>query len=856
MRLNTKKNRIIASLTAICLAFVAGIWLYNSNTPTVNAGGNAHNPVSPINPGCTSICYSKTVMGVAWIFYPFDGGYGYDAGSQTVTAPNTHAGALNVADCVASGATGYYRLGWVWYYKSTGLPAIVNGVYQYGYYLASDVSYEGGSGLYYDAVAGHNLGDIGAVDWSTARNDFAIAEAMGWTDGHAWPDVSMFCFNPDLDCPPEDCPVPEPGSGNGYFWSTSEVEAVASGDVPSGIKAKTATDGEGEIKFSTDQASVKIKFTHNMGYTNTTTFGSNDTVEDAETEWTVYQADSSGSLGSATESDVTFTASDGKSVAETKVKDTPIVTVSLSPGQTKTVCQTIKYDPKYISYTKVSHAATATTAAYDEYKDPTGSGNGLSKVCATVTRPSGPDTGDGTGGTGSTDSNIMYAGEEAQISWSVSGTNHDTRRLRQWEAVVYRIPVTVGYSSSLHTGTRGPLNGVQPKSVCSWYGSWDYCSVLSSRSGSFGEDGQSHSYNEAPWIVVPDTVGYKYCNSFGYRYEYWWYSSNSGWHQDKSYWRIHDASCRTIAKKPSMSVWNGSLMTAGGVSTSSSPRYNNAIMGIETSIGGSKTLYGSWVEYLAVVGKSVNAFSSASNFTIGSRDLTAPRSNDKLNNSQLTISNKNKLGSSGIGNNSTYRTRLTTYMENQATPIGDTLGATTITGTQIMKRGTTASPASLKITGNIIAAPGPYSSIYHIPQAVIFVHGDVEIASNVTRIDAWLIVDGKINTCSNSIPGATEAGFVAGSTEADAVGRQRNSCNRQLVFNGPVMANSLELNRSFGSDPLITYRTGTFGAPSTKYAPGEVFNLRADTYLWAYAQAGRYDSSYTESYSRELAPRY
>ena len=43
---------------------------------------------------------------------------------------------------------------------------------------------------------------------------------------------------------------------------------------------------------------------------------------------------------------------------------------------------------------------------------------------------------------------------------------------------------------------------------------------------------------------------------------------------------------------------------------------------------------------------------------------------------------------------------------------------------------------------------------------------------------------------------------------------------------------------------------------STKEAPAEIFNLRADTYLWAYAQAGRYDSSYTESYSRELPPRY
>lgn len=858
MRLNTKKTRIIASIAAICLAFVVGIWVYGNTSRNASAGGNAHNPVSPTNPGCTSICYSKTVMGVAWIFYPFDGGYGYDAGSQTVNAPNTHAGALNVANCIEAGATGYYRLGWVWYYKSSGLPAVVNGVYQYGYFLASDVSYEGGSGIYYDAIAGHSLGQIGATDWSTARNNFAVAEAYGATDGLSWPNVSMFCFNPEWTDE-----EPDPSSGNGYFESKSKITAVAGGDVPGGIEAETEWDGTGEIRYSTDQASVNVKFQHSMRYVNVDIpthdehcAGDNhcfsDTYEDAETEYKVTTT-MNGADSEAGSGDYSSPANEDAGPDE-KYNNT--VSVSLNPGETKIVCQTISYKDKNFTFTENPHVESGTdtsgtpptstpwTTTWHSYDDPEGSGQGFSRVCATITRPSGPDTGDGTGGTGSTDSNIMYAGEQAQISWSVSGINNETRRLLGWEAVVYRIPVTVDYSSSLHTGTRGPLNGIQSNSVCQWYGSWDYCNVLSSRSGSFGTTGQSHSYNEAAVIVVPDTVGYKYCNSFGYHYQYFWYSSNSGWHEDKLYWRVHDASCRTIAKKPSTGIWNGSMLTAGGVSTSSSPRYNNAIMGIETSAGGSRTLYGSWSEYLAAVGKSVNAFSSASNFAIGSSDLTAPRSNDRLNNSRLTISNKSRLGSSGISNNSAYLTRLTTFMENQATPIGDTLGATTVTGTQIMKH-----TGTLKITGNIVTAPGPYRSIYHIPQAVIFVrNGDVEIASDVTRIDAWLIVtNGKINTCSN---------FQSGTTESDAIGRPRDTCNKQLVFNGPVMANRLELNRSFGSDPLISYRTGTFGAPSTKYAAGEVFNLRADTYLWAYAQAGRYDSSYTESYSRELAPRY
>ena len=58
------------------------------------------------------------------------------------------------------------------------------------------------------------------------------------------------------------------------------------------------------------------------------------------------------------------------------------------------------------------------------------------------------------------------------------------------------------------------------------------------------------------------------------------------------------------------------------------------------------------------------------------------------------------------------------------------------------------------------------------------------------------------------------------------------------------------LNRHYGSDKSPGNTSGT------RYAPAEVFNFGGDDYLWAYAQAGRYSSSYTETYTRELAPRY
>ena len=151
---------------------------------------------------------------------------------------------------------------------------------------------------------------------------------------------------------------------------------------------------------------------------------------------------------------------------------------------------------------------------------------------------------------------------------------------------------------------------------------------------------------------------------------------------------------------------------------------------------------------------------------------------------------------------------------------------------------------NLNITSNIVYPTQNYTNIYQLPQNVIFVDGDITINPDVRRIDAWIIATGNINTCT-----VREA---AKGTATAAVGWNQNTvCDQQLVFNGPVMAGSVTLNRTYGSDP-----TSAYSPQSDRHESAEIFNLSASTYLWAYAQAGRYDSSYTEAYSRELAPRY
>lgn len=95
------------------------------------------------------------------------------------------------------------------------------------------------------------------------------------------------------------------------------------------------------------------------------------------------------------------------------------------------------------------------------------------------------------------------------------------------------------------------------------------------------------------------------------------------------------------------------------------------------------------------------------------------------------------------------------------------------------------------------------------------------------------------------------------------------------MFNGPVFAKTLTLNRTAGAYPGEN-KTGAVSATEDiasanrrldaggttaieprygSLTPAEIFNLRPDVYLWSYNQANRLTQA-TVVYMRELAPRY
>ena len=662
------------------------------------------------------------------------------------------------------------------------------------------------------------------------------------------------CYGQDssitIRVPQEEPPGPEPGSGSAYFYSTSTIDIPAqNGDVDS-HSVTTDPDGESMIKLSTDGDTFTVNFSHTMYYVNNTSYEPEDKFDTVSTNWSVS------TNGASYSSSGTY-STNGKYNSSSQVNSNQI-TISLDAGQTKTVCQTISYQPKYVSFWKEDIGYWRTTKysrrwihEYYQFHVSSTSGSGLSKACVEVTRPADP-----TGGpysTGTMDSTLMYAGQDASIGWNVQGKSVATRRLSAWQAVVYQVPVEVNYYDGITTGeTRYRGNA-----ACGYYGgksSQRYCDVYNSQSGSlnYGESTAIHRYSQPYYAIVPDYVGDKYCNTFAYFYEYWYYISNgpnAGWHHDsaRDYWVVYNSVCRTIAKKPSISIWNNSILSDGGVKTSTSYRYVPANIYDFVDHGQDRLLYGSWAEYLAVVNGSVDGFASGSTLSNGTQNGRG----DVYPNSPLTISNQNNtLGSSGVQPNTALRTRLDTYLKNQASSLASNeIGGsswTNMSGTTIVRRS-----GDLEIVGDIkLNSSTQYSSIYHLPQVIIFVDGNVNISSNVQQIDAWIIATGTINTCRE---------FTSGVTQAEALNYNvRGTCTNQLVFNGPIIAKNILLNRSFGSDPIIARQhTDAFGAEtSDRQTPAEIFNYRADAYIWAYAQAGRYDSSYTESYTRELAPRY
>ena len=373
--------------------------------------------------------------------------------------------------------------------------------------------------------------------------------------------------------------------------------------------------------------------------------------------------------------------------------------------------------------------------------------------------------------------------------------------------------------------------------------------------------------------TVPDDVpiGSKYCTATGvFPSKITLDPKNKSFSKKPNYqvivsnkWKISSPSCRTIAKKPNFQVWNNKLQTEGDIKSSTSTKTEFANLGLDPNFN--KTTFGSWAELAVSANGSISNFSSAAG--LGYRDygfeLSGGTDSFNMQNlSKLTISNaepdKIQLGNAGIHSSQNLATKLRQYFTKAHPQVklindcGQVSQLNTLLKNSPQKTIVINCDGDVQINQDIAYSLNSgadnlgqqhteYDGIKDIPQALIFAK-NISVAANVKRIDAWLVAEITINTCSDKPINS-------------------DTCNNPLTVNGPIFADSLKLNRTAGAWSAFEYGlsgSGVLGRNYTNYgavSPAEIFNLRADAYLWAYHQANLRPKAST-IYTRELAPRY
>lgn len=347
----------------------------------------------------------------------------------------------------------------------------------------------------------------------------------------------------------------------------------------------------------------------------------------------------------------------------------------------------------------------------------------------------------------------------------------------------------------------------------------------------------------ASGIIGDLEVGQKVCYALSVRDR----SSSS------SQWAHSRLVCQTVGKKPKVQIWAGDLSTQGSAQTINTVK----------TIAGKPITFGSWSEYGIFAGSSVTGMGSGSAFAAaGMANATVVKS------STLSFSNTNNAGctTSFVGCYKMTRTipdvaasfpgngvvigvgvvLPNDLLVSPGTYIGTHNGNLTINQSDLDP----GKSIILKVTGTVTIAGNQtynpdnkgakYTNGAQLPQLVIIANRIV-INDTVTNVDAWLVatgVNGIVETCNTG-----SLSYILNAAPVD-LRLTSNKCNQLLTVNGPVMAKQLWLRRTAGS-----------GTGAASGDPAEVFNLRADTYLWAMARAisnGHIQTVHTT----ELPPRF
>lgn len=264
--------------------------------------------------------------------------------------------------------------------------------------------------------------------------------------------------------------------------------------------------------------------------------------------------------------------------------------------------------------------------------------------------------------------------------------------------------------------------------------------------------------------------------------------------------------CVIIAKSPHLQVWGNDV------------RVGSSFLGWDDNdVSLMNASNGSWGEYGVIASGTISGLGSGS----------------VANGTLLTFANKPTLGGftqatsiEGLGaipnvkkylekaGNAEYRGKTGIILADAPALIGSYAANTVYT-----------TSGTVTISGDIINS----SKGNNLSQMVI-IADNINILPTVKQVDAWLIANDTINTC-----------WVDG--DVPKIGNCGDNTNAStLRINGPIMAGSLLLNRTGGSD-------------TDDNSAAEIINLRGDAYIWM-RKLSTETGSIRTVYTRELAPRY
>ncbi len=464
-------------------------------------------------------------------------------------------------------------------------------------------------------------------------------------------------------------------------------------------------------------------------------------------------------------------------------------------------------------------------------------------------------------------SSVVYAGEAATANATVAVNQRQNNTTRGYygtntpDDTEVRI-VTFYLSSEDYNSFNRNGDSSTSKDPCGYYEGHgaESCETQFSREGALEGDYNSdkkNNFDNKTVSVYDVTAGSYFCAAVGVSHT----DSKNDTNDDgagnvSNKWNISNASCRPVAKRPSLQVW-GNMFTSGNVKTSVSAKrvvageWNHPYSGNNAN---NTTVFGSWVE-LSIIHSTGTVKGLASGAATGRKttnsnifgtrsDIVAGGSHEGNGVNYCAIRIPLTIPSTCVGNavksssNSnviatpTDKTALVEHFINN-----ENVGFTKKTETELsgysLNPGETvvydAKGKTFTVRGNITYARDDYNLLPEIPKMIIYAE-DIDIECGVSQIDAVLIADGAVDTCSDA-------------NEHDENDRKRSN---RLQINGAVIADEIHLKRTYGA------ATG-----DNSGVPAEIINYDTSLYLWGAPRSGAgATGSLTTVYQTELSPRY